>query len=78
MSGSALLDLFEDGEAVAVRQLVIEQDEIDAFRVRASAAARRVGLDDAVAFAVRRSVSDQRISCSSSTTSTVGVSMEWV
>ena len=49
--GVRFLDLLEHRQAVAVRQLVIEQDEIDAFGVTLDRRPRRVGLDDAIAFA---------------------------
>ena len=39
VSGVVLLDLLEDGQAVGVRQLVVEQHEVDAVPIRASASA---------------------------------------
>ena len=49
--GVALLDLLEHRQAVAIRQLVIEQDEIDALaRARSSASAAVAASTHAVAF----------------------------
>ena len=48
--GVALLDLLEDRQAVAVRQLVVEQHEVDAFGVALERRRGGVGLDDAIAF----------------------------
>ena len=50
VSGSASLMLLEDRQAVAVRQLVVEQHEIDPFSVALDGVGRRLGLDDAIAF----------------------------
>jgi hypothetical protein len=70
-----LLDLFEDRESVGVRQAEVEQDEVDALPMTFDRLPGGLGLEDAIPFWVSRSVSDQRISCSSSTTRPVGARM---
>ncbi len=45
-----LLDALEDADAVAVRQFVVEQHEVDAVLAPGERRSGRFGFDDAVAF----------------------------
>jgi hypothetical protein len=70
--GIALLQFFEDLESVAVGQLVIQEDEVDPSSPRAMADAAVSASMTRYPSSDSRSFSDQRISCSSSTTRMVG------
>ena len=69
--GRLLLDALQHRQPVAVRQLEVEQNEVDACAAHLNGFCGGVRFEDLVPSCSRRSLSDQRSSDSSSTISTV-------